>query len=381
VNTITLQRMRHRGALRIAISFDFNQELIDRMKAIPGRRWSKSLNCWHVPDHEHTLKILYEQLSGYPFRWIDAEQISTTDETARQDTIDPHKEQSTLLSPEVLCKIEDVARWMRQKRYQEATITTYVSFITKYFSTLPDKQWNDITPDDIVRYNHDYFIAQGRSYSAQNQWINAIKTYIKVHNLWSPDKLESIERPFKSKILPDVLTVREVQDILLQVKNVKQKTLLMLIYSCGLRIGESLALKPSDIRSNEGLIYIRGAKGKKDRRVPLSPRILKQLRIYYKAYAPSKYLFEGQQEGTPYSASSARKVLKRAVKKANITGKRITLHSLRHAYATHLTTRGINLPHIQEILGHADPKTTMLYTHLSAQDIKNVQSPLDDMEL
>jgi len=350
-----------------------------------GRKWSATLRCWHIPDTTSNREDLSSYLAPYPVRWDDHEITKIAEEkpfnnkaATRAHASDPS---SLPLSQEVLDRIGDVEHWMRQKRYQETTIDTYLSFIKKYFSTLPDKKWNELTMDDIVKYNHDYFIVGRRSYSAQNQWINAIKTYIRVHNLWSSDMLDNIERPFKSKILPDVLTIAEVQNILLQIKNVKQKTLMMLIYSCGLRIGEALALKPFDIRSNEGLIYIRGAKGKKDRRVPLSPRILKQLRIYYKAYTPSKYLFEGQQESTPYSASSARKVLKRAVKKANITGKRITLHSLRHAYATHLTTRGINLPHIQEILGHEDPKTTMLYTHLSAQDIKNVQSPLDDMEL
>ena len=157
------------------------------------------------------------------------------------------------------------------------------------------------------------------------------------------------------------------------------RTLSMLMYSCGLRLGETLSLPPLDIKNDEGLIYNRGGKGKKDRRVPLSQRILEQLRRYYRSYTPNEYLFEGQ-KGGQYSNTSAAKVLQRAVKKAGIK-KRVTLHTLRHSYATHLTNRGVNIQYLQEILGHNNPKTTMLYTHLSGKDIRNIKSPLDDMEI
>jgi site-specific recombinase XerD len=134
-----------------------------------------------------------------------------------------------------------------------------------------------------------------------------------------------------------------------------------------------------DIRSEERLIYIRGGKGKKDRRVPLSDRLLEILRGYYKSYRPKTYLFEGAGGGR-YTSGSASRVLHRAVTKAGIT-RTVTLHTLRHSYATHLTNNGINLQYLQEILGHNSPKTTMLYTHLSGKDISKVKSPLDDMDL
>ena len=165
----------------------------------------------------------------------------------------------------------------------------------------------------------------------------------------------------------------------------------MLNYSCGLRIGEALALTSDDIQSKEGLIYIRGGKGQKDRRVPLSARVLQELRQYYQRYQPKEYLFEGQQGGK-YSNSSAAQVLKRAVRKAGIR-KRVTLHTLRHSYlpavlryygrrgATHLTNNGVNIQYLQEILGHKSPKTTMIYTHLSGKHIRAIRSPLDDMDI
>ncbi|MFV1917783.1 MAG: tyrosine-type recombinase/integrase, partial [Patescibacteria group bacterium] len=146
-----------------------------------------------------------------------------------------------------------------------------------------------------------------------------------------------------------------------------------------LRIGEALNLRLPDIRSNESLIYIRGGKGKKDRRVPLSAKLLKILRAYYKCYRPRLTVFEGP-DGGRYSNSSAAQVLHRSAKRAGITSK-VTLHTLRHSYATHLTNKGVNIQYLQEILGHNSPKTTMLYTHLSGKDISKIRSPLDDMDI
>lgn len=180
-------------------------------------------------------------------------------------------------------------------------------------------------------------------------------------------------------MLPNVLTIEEVERLLLSTHNLKHRALLVLIYGSGLRIGEALALQLTDIRSKEKLIYIRRAKGKKDRRVPLSDKVLEVLRKYYRTYKPKKYLFQGE-KGGPYSQSSASRVFKRSARKAGIK-RRVTLHTLRHSYATHLTTRGVNIQYLQEILGHNSPKTTMLYTHLSGKDIKEIKSPIDDMDL
>lgn len=158
----------------------------------------------------------------------------------------------------------------------------------------------------------------------------------------------------------------------------KYKTLLMLIYSCGLRIGETFALKPVDI-SEEGLIDIRGGKGQKDRRIPLSTRVLKKLRQYYKSYKPSGYLFKVQ-SGGQYSNRSAAKVLKRTVKKAGIS-KKVTLHTLRYSYAIYVTNQDLKMQYIHEVLGHKSPKTKMNYTHLSGKDIRKIRSPIDDMDV
>lgn len=154
--------------------------------------------------------------------------------------------------------------------------------------------------------------------------------------------------------------------------------MLCLIYSCGLRCGELLALKPVHIDSKRNVVLIKNAKGQKDRIVPLSPKILEMLREYYKTYQPSVFLFEGQIKGNPYDARSLQQVLKQSLKKADIQ-KPVTLHWLRHSYATHLLESGTDLRYIQELLGHSSSKTTEIYTHVSTKSLQQIKSPFDDL--
>ncbi|MGK2862612.1 MAG: tyrosine-type recombinase/integrase, partial [Chitinophagaceae bacterium] len=158
----------------------------------------------------------------------------------------------------------------------------------------------------------------------------------------------------------------------------KHQTMLMTGYSAGLRISEIVSLKIKDIDSDRMLIYIRQAKGKKDRQVSLSVKLLEQLRKYYKEYKPGNYLFEGA-DGGAYSVRSLQQVYQQAkfLSKNNKSG---GVHSLRHSYATHLLEGGTDIRIIQELLGHNDLKTTERYTHVSKKQLGKVQSPLDKLD-
>jgi len=188
------------------------------------------------------------------------------------------------------------------------------------------------------------------------------------------DYLRKVKRSSK---LPDVLSVEEVKKVIGVVDNIKHKTILSLIYSCGLRISECINLKISDIDSSRMLIKVVQSKGKKDRYVQLSPKLLELLRIYYKSYKPKEHLFQGQ-FNHKYSARSIQTILKRALNKCKIK-KRITVHSLRHSFATHLVEQGTDIRIIQEILGHKDIRTTQIYTHISSANISKVKNPFDSM--
>lgn len=161
-------------------------------------------------------------------------------------------------------------------------------------------------------------------------------------------------------------------------QNQKHRAMLSLIYACGLRSGELLKLKAEHVDSKRSLLIIKGAKGNKDRIVPLSIKIIEMLRTYYKTFKPKTYLFEGQYASTAYDSRSLQLVLKQAVAKAGIK-KQVTLHWLRHSYATHLLEAGTDLRYIQEILGHKSSKTTEIYTHVSTNSIQKISSPFDTL--
>ena len=190
--------------------------------------------------------------------------------------------------------------------------------------------------------------------------------------------IDKIHRPKKAKTLPNVLSKEEVKKMLEAPVNTKHKMMLCLIYSCGLRCGGLLALKPVHIDSKRNVLLIKNAKGQKDRIVPLSPKILEMLREYYKTYQLSVFLFEGQIKGNPYDARSLQQVLKQSLKRAGIQ-KPVTLHWLRHSYATHLLESGTDLRYIQGLLGHSSSKTTEIYTHVSTKSLQQIKSPFDDL--
>jgi len=265
---------------------------------------------------------------------------------------------------------------MEQKRYRPSTINSYISYLIQFFCR-SKKEWQVLTEKDIHEYNYHYFIQQGLSYSSQNQWINAVKGFCRIVRP-ELELRDELLRPKRGKRIPKVLSRKKVKTLLSAPMNIKHRALLCLVYSSGLRIGEALSLKLEDIDSTRMLIHIRSGNGNKDRMVPLSKMALKVLRRYWRAYRPKQHLFEGRNGGL-YSNSSARQVFKRALCQAGIEGQ-YRLHDLRHAYATHLLEAGCDLRYIQEILGHASPKTTMIYTHVSRQRLASIRSPLDDMK-
>jgi len=152
----------------------------------------------------------------------------------------------------------------------------------------------------------------------------------------------------------------------------------MLIYSAGLRVSEVVKLKPEDIDAERRLIRIKGAKGRKDRYTLLSEVALGTLSLYIKSYRPVKWLFPGQQEGRHVTTRTVQKIFDDGVKKAGII-KEVSVHSLRHSFATHLLERGVDLRYIQELLGHKSSKTTEVYTHVSNKDLSKIRSPLDSI--
>lgn len=239
-------------------------------------------------------------------------------------------------------------------------MSTYTDALQSFLKFTNTKSIASLSNQDIIDYNNQYILQRGLSASYQNQVVNAIKLFFRVIKK-SEIEIAAIHRPRRGRVLPNVLSKEEVKSILLAPINQKHRVMLSVLYSCGLRCGELLVLQPAHIDSSRGLIIIKNAKGKKDRVVPLSVKILEMLREYYKSYRPIKFLFEGQVAGEAYDSRSLQQVLKNAVKKAGIR-RPVTLHWLRHSYATHLLESGTDLRYIQELLGHSSSKTTEIHT-------------------
>lgn len=323
---------------RIAILFKFNENIIEKVKFIKGRKWDMQGKFWHIPyisNYEEIYKNYFEE--------------------KQEDKI-----------------LENTIIFMRNKRYSEKTINQYLKYLNELKLNLK-KEFIEMTNEDISKYI--YTKCLDKSYSFQNQLVNAIKLMVKINNL--KIIIDKLERPKAKKELPTVLSKEDIQNLLNTIKNLKHKTILSIIYSAGLRISEAINLELKDIDSNRMLINIRGGKGKKDRLVMLSPKILELLREYYKIYKPSKYLFEGEKE-EKYSVRSIQSIFSKAKKEANIKLK-ASVHTLRHSYATHLLEAGTDLRYIQELLGHSSSKTTEIYTHVSTKSIQKIKSPFDDI--
>ncbi|NLB62910.1 MAG: tyrosine-type recombinase/integrase [Fibrobacter sp.] len=274
--------------------------------------------------------------------------------------------------------VQQFRQWMEIKRYSHNTIKVYTDIVKLFLTHLsPNQSLEQINLNDVNHFIQKIIINKKLSSSYQNQVVNALKLYFQVTKQIKID-VHKLSRPRRSYKLPNVLSSAEVKAILNALTNTKHRTMLSLIYACGLRRSELLNLRPIDVDSKRMILLIKEAKGKKDRIVPISAKIVEMLRAYYKIYRPKIWLFEGQQAGEKYGERSLQLVLKQATRKAHIK-KPVTLHWLRHSYATHLLEKGTSLRYIQELLGHKSSKTTEIYTHVSTRSICQIKSPFDDL--
>ena len=350
------------GQSRIQVSFPFNPDWNKRMKITPGAKWSKRLNSWHIPDTEENRKK------------CDLPHNSMT--ITSSEIVTSKKPAFPLLSQNNKDQLNVFLEQLRLKAYSASTIRTYRNEFAQFLHLLKNIPVQDLRPHHLQRYLI-YCIEQGLTENSIHSRINALKFYYE-KVLHKEKMFFDIPRPKKAMILPGVFSKEEIASIINQVKNVKQKTILLLAYACGLRVSEVISLSVNDIDSKRMIIHLHGAKGKKDRIVGISPTLLVMLREYYKQYHPAKYLFEGQFDGEHYSSRSIQLVLQRAKEQAKIT-KPGSMHQLRHSFATHLLDKGIDVVMIQKLLGHNDIKTTLRYLHVTNKDLKNILSPLEDI--
>jgi integrase/recombinase XerD len=269
--------IRHRHQSRIAVYFETTPELIERIRKIEGAMWSASLKVWHLPD--------------------------TADNRLRFKISSAEKK---IPNKGTIAQLEMFTFWLQSRRYSTSTIKTYSEALKSFLLFFENKPVAEICNQDVILYNNAFILKNNLSSSYQNQIVNAIKLYFKIIQDRSID-IEKVHRPKREHKLPNVLSKEEVRRILNASANLKHRMMLAMIYSCGLRCGELIALKMIHIDSERHIVLLKNAKGKKDRIVPLSLKILEMLRDYYKIFKPTSYLFEGVNPGKPYDSRSLQK--------------------------------------------------------------------------
>jgi site-specific recombinase XerD len=270
---------------------------------------------------------------------------------------------------------------LKLKAYSPSTIRTYLNEMAQLLQAINEIPADELEPEHLRRYLIYCYEKLGLKENTLHSRINALKFYYE-KVLRREKFFWEIPRPKKQIQLPKVFNQDEITQIIKAIKSIKHKTMLMLAYSAGLRVSEVVTIKPADIDSKRMCIFIRQAKGKKDRIVRLSPVLLVMLREYWKTGRISKdgYLFPGQKEGEPYSTRSLQLILAAAKERAGII-KPGSVHALRHSFATHLLDKGTDVTMIMKLLGHNSIRTTLRYLHLTNRDMLQIMSPLDDLDL
>lgn len=360
---------------RIFVKMPKNETDIQFIRSFQFARWDKSSYKWVIPNFSKNLELL-KNYFGNRIDRIDQISKPLQQTFAPQVLSEPIKD-LPLLDKKNELEIANFKLWMEHKRYSESTIKTYIQAITIFLRFIKPKTSIEVKNEDMVRFVNEYLLPKKLSLSYQNQTVNAARLFFKTIQ-GSRLITEQIERPRREHKLPNVLSKEEVKAILDAPTNMKHRTMLSLIYACGLRRSELLNLKPENIVSKRHLLIILNAKGKKDRIVPISDKVIEMLREYYISFRPKTWLFEGQEPGNQYSERSIQLVLKQILEKLNIK-KPVTLHWLRHSYATHLLESGTDLRYIQELLGHKSSKTTEIYTHVTEKSLQKIKSPFDEL--
>lgn len=360
MKTLRLEPLEHRGRNCIAITGPMTSATIGAVRAFPGRLYSKTHGCWYVHYDADTLTRLASEIGRH-------QQVEVSEKF--QSDRHPHSLQPLP---------EGYHEHLVRVRYQDTTIKTYESQLRLFISWLSPGSIENLNDEVIQRYL--FHLANDRkvSISTQNTAINAIKFYLeKVQR--GKRKVYYVDRPMKESKLPHVLTQEEMKALINVTKNVKHRCILLVLYSTGVRMSELLNLRWGDFDVSKKQVFVRGGKGRKDRLTITSKKAIKYIRFYMAQYNPKEFLFEGS-DHLKYSPRSVNNIIKRSALQAGID-KRVSAHTIRHSFGTHLLENGTDIRYIQVLMGHLSSKTTERYTHMTTRGFNAIESPLDRLEL
>lgn len=259
----------------------------------------------------------------------------------------------------------------------KSTLDEYLTK-AKLFQDYFDKPATELNVEDVRQFLHYLSTVKKLAPESVNSYNSGLRFLygVTLNASLNPRQIPRHRKPHK---LPDILTKEEIQTLFNACDNLRDKCILMTLYGAGLRLSEVASLKVSDIKSDKMQLFIRNAKGSKDRYAILSQANLEVLRAYWKAYRPKEWLFYSRNHtGTHITPRAVQNLFRKYINKAKIT-KNVTVHTLRHSFATHLLESGTSIYHIKQLLGHSNINTTCVYLHLVKIESLNVTSPLDQI--
>ncbi len=372
LKNITLKHLLIDSQKKIGLQFHPDKVIQALIKELPDPKWSTKYAMAYISNTKENLDLIFNTFKGVA--WVNSS-FFFKNRIINSDNLPVDTQWFRNRAPSSSYRYcpESYLQKLELKRYSNSTVKTYVLAFEAFINYYPNIDLIKLDENDIRLYLQ-YLIQQGKSNSSINQAINAIKFYYEVV-LGMPNRFYSIERPRKKETLPKVISKEEVLMMIRLTTNSKHRCIIGLLYSSGLRRGELQNLILEDIDSKRMVVKVTNGKGGKSRVSLLSKTILKDLRLYYREYKPTHYLFEGQKR-SKYSGASIVKVVMQAAHRAGIK-KTVTPHVLRHSFATHLLESGTDLRYIQRLLGHNSTKTTEIYTHVATTVFNTIKNPLD----
>jgi integrase/recombinase XerD len=360
---------------QVCVRIEASLPMVELVKSIPGRSYHPDMKAWTLSD-AHADRLM-EKAGQMRVRVEDSRKKQPTTKELKPEAHNKAQYERMKAKYSALWNkgMDEFIAGLTRQRYSWNTVRNYAMSFAAFLSHHTGMHAGEL---DLPKVNAwlEHLALSEKSDSVLHNSINAIKFYYEKVMHWDSIDVNKIKRPRKRKQLPKVISIQEMDRLLAALHNIKHVCILYVLYDSGLRLGEVLNLQLEDLLWDRNQIFVKGGKGKKDRYTLLSESQKGIINLYLSEYRPKYWLFEGVDGVSQYSSRSVELVVKKAATKAGIL-KRVTPHILRHCFATHLMDSGVQLPYIQQLLGHSELKTTMIYLETSAKGYGNIISPLD----
>lgn len=348
-------------AAEAELEFRYDPEIVDAIRGVRQRRWHAQRRRWTIARAE--VDSLCAGLERIGVRVQVTQPMRARKRPARVE-----------LSAERAAWIHVAEQELKLRRYSPRTRRAYLKLLRRF---LADVAAGPITAATMRAYVLA-FVERGTSAAYHGQ-LRAALRFLAMHVLGDASLAAGLPSPKREQSLPTVLSTAEVRSLFAALDNPKHRLMAFLLYSAGVRVSELVQLRVADLNADRLQVRVRRGKGGRDRYTLYSESARDAVAHYVAVMRPGEWLFPGGRRDRPITARSVQKVISDAARRAGIA-RRVTPHTLRHSFATHLLEQGVDLRYIQELLGHASPATTQIYTHVSRRDLVRIRSPLDMLE-